>query len=218
MPLIAHSIGHALASRLVTRTIVSTEDAEIASVARQYGAEVPFMRPAEYATDFATDLDVFEHALLELRRQGYEPELVVQLRATSPIRTIEVVDRAITQMLENPAADSLKSVSLADKSPYKMWRIENGLLNPLLEIPGLPEAHSMPRQILPTVYMGNGYVDIIRPRAILEQKSMVGRMVLPFIVDEECFDLDYPEQVAEIERAFEPHDANPREAVGASRK
>jgi CMP-N,N'-diacetyllegionaminic acid synthase len=202
IPLIAHSIRQALSSQWITRTIVSTEDAEIATVARSFGAEVPFVRPAEYATDFATDLDVFEHALTELKRQGYEPDLVVQLRATSPMRKVEVIDRAVVEMLENPAADSLKSLSLSDKSPFKMWRIENGLLSPLLEIAGLPEAHSMPRQILPAVYTGNGYVDIIRPRTVLELKSMVGRTILPFVTDDECFDLDYPQQFADIEQAF----------------
>jgi CMP-N,N'-diacetyllegionaminic acid synthase len=201
-PLIAHSIGHALACPSITRTIVSTEDAEIAEVARAYGAETPFVRPSEYATDLATDLVVFEHALRELAKQGYQPEVIVQLRATSPVRRVEVIERAIAMMLSDPEADSLKSVHAVDKSPYKMWRVDDGRLTPLLEIPGIPEAHSMPRQMLPPVYTGNGYIDIIRPRAILQQGSMVGRRVLPLVLDEECFDLDYPYQIAGIERAL----------------
>jgi CMP-N,N'-diacetyllegionaminic acid synthase len=202
LPLIAHSIQHALGARNITRTIVSTDDAEIADVARRYGAEVPFMRPAEFATDSATDLEVFTHALNFLKDTGYRPEIVVQLRATSPVRTTARVEDAVVRMLEDPAADSLKSVSPVDKSPYKMWRINEAALVPLLEIPGMPEAHSMPRQILPKVYTGNGYIDIIRPRAILEQRSMVGKRVLPYVIEEECFDLDYPSQVAAIERAL----------------
>jgi CMP-N,N'-diacetyllegionaminic acid synthase len=160
------------------------------------------VRPSEFATDSATDLEVFTHALEFLAETGYSPEIVVQLRATSPVRTLAVVQAAVLRMLEDPSADSLKSVSPVDKSPYKMWRIAETELKPLLEVPGMPEAHSMPRQILPKVYTGNGYIDIIRPRAILEQRSMVGKRILPYVIEEECFDLDYPSQIAGIEQAL----------------
>lgn len=202
-PLIAYSIEHALQSTFISRVIVSTDDPEIADVARQYGAEVPFVRPAEYAQDLSTDLEVFEHALDFLReRDGYVPDLVVQLRPTSPVRRVSIIDTAIAALLAAPHADSLKSLSPSKASPYKMWVVDGDGASPLLELPGLPEAHSMPRQILPTVYAGNGYVDIIRPRAILEHKSMVGKTVLPFVLDEPIFDLDYPEQVRALEEAL----------------
>ncbi len=86
-PLIAWSIAAAKQSELVTRVIVSTDDEEIAAVARECGAETPFLRPAEFAQDNTTDLPVFEHALQWLEEnEGYQPEIVVQLRPTSPIR------------------------------------------------------------------------------------------------------------------------------------
>src|SRR4249919_39335 len=86
-PLIAYSIEHALMSQHVTRTVVSTDDPEIASVARACGAEVPFMRPAEFAQDLSTDLEVFRHALTWLREhERYECGLVVHLRPTGPVR------------------------------------------------------------------------------------------------------------------------------------
>lgn len=202
-PLIAYSIEHARQSSLVTRTLVSTDDEEIADVARRFGAEVPFMRPPRFAQDLSTDLDVFEHVLTTLKAtEGYVPDLVVQLRPTSPVRHVKVIDTAIQMLLAAPDADSLKSLSPSKASPYKLWVVDERGASPLLELPGLPEAHSMPRQILPTVYAGNGYVDIIRPRAILEQKSMVGKSVLPFLLDEPIFDLDYPEQIAAMEEAL----------------
>ena len=112
-PLIAHTIEQARASRLVTRTIVSTDDAEIAAVARAYNAEVPFMRPAEYAQDMSPDIDVFRHALEWLmEHEGYRPDLVVHLRPTGPVRRVAVIDRAITLMLEQRDADALRSVSV----------------------------------------------------------------------------------------------------------
>ena len=89
-PLIAYSIEHALQSRYVTRTIVSTDDPEIADVARGLGAEVPFLRPSEFAQDLSPDIDVFRHALTWLRdRQGYQCELVVHLRPTGPVRRVD---------------------------------------------------------------------------------------------------------------------------------
>lgn len=202
-PLVAYSIEHALKCQLVTRTIVSTDDEEIGQVASELGAEVPFKRPAEHATDLATDFQVFKHALEWLRaNEGYEPELVIHLRPTDPVRKSERIDAAIELMLQHPEADSLRSVSVASHTPYKMWRMEHGYLRPLLELEDIPEAHSMPRQSLPTTYAHVGYVDVIRPRTILTLNSMVGRLVLPYLIDEPMFDLDYPHQVAALERAL----------------
>ncbi|HEY5372456.1 MAG TPA: acylneuraminate cytidylyltransferase family protein [Polyangiaceae bacterium] len=202
-PLIAYSIGHALECTRITRTIVSTDDDEIAEVARSFGAEVPFRRPAEAATDTATDLQVFRHALLFLQEQGYTPELVVHLRPTGPVRRIELIEHAINMMLRHPEADSLRAVGLADQTPYKMWRIEGSYLRQALPLAGFPESHSMPRQKLPAVYWQNGYVDIVRPRTIIELDSMVGQVVLPFVVEGKIHELDYPEQIPELAAAVE---------------
>ncbi|MEZ4224539.1 MAG: acylneuraminate cytidylyltransferase family protein [Polyangiaceae bacterium] len=201
-PLIVYSIDHALAANRITRLIVSSDDDEIIDVARAAGAEVPFVRPPEFATDTATDLDVFRHALEWLaREEDYRPELVVHLRPTGPVRDVERIDAAIQLMLEQPDADALRSVGLAEQTPYKMWRIDADRLQPLLTIEGVREAHSMPRQALPPVYWQNGYVDIVRPRTVLEKRSMVGDVVLPFVVDEPIVELDYPDQIPALERA-----------------
>lgn len=202
-PLIAYPIATALASRHVTRTLVSTDDAEIASVSRALGAEVPFLRPAEYATDTATDLDLFRHALTWLREhEGYTCDLVVHLRATAPVRRVAVVDEAIDRMLATPDADALRSVSRPHQSPFKMWRIVDGWLDPLVQAPGVREAHSQPRQVLPDVFWQNGYVDIIRPRAVLEMGLIAGNRVLPFIIDEPSPEVDYVEDIPVLEAAL----------------
>lgn len=201
-PLIAYSIGHAAAVASITRTVVSTDDAEIAEVARRHGAEVPFMRPAHCATDTATDLMVFRHALDWLaREEGYHPELVVHLRPTGPVREPRLIASAIDAMLADPEADALRSVSLAEQTPYKMWRIDAGRLVPAVTLPGHAEAHSMPRQELPLVYWQNGHVDVVRPRTVLELGSMVGRRVLPLVVHGPVHELDYPDQIPALERA-----------------
>lgn len=202
-PLIAYSIAHALASRHITRAIVSTDDPEIARVAREFGAQVPFMRPAEFAQDLSTDLDVFRHALRTLRDvEGYTCECVVHLRPTGPVRQAARIDEAIERFLRHPEADALRSVTWPAQTPYKMWRVKGGYLEPLLQIDGTPEPYCLPRQGLPEVFWQNGYVDIIRPRTILELGLMCGYRVLPFMMQERVLELDYPEDIPRIETAL----------------
>lgn len=200
-PLIAYSIGQALASTLITRTIVSTDDEEIARVAASYGAEVPFMRPPELAQDHSPDLDVFRHAVAVLRETGYHCDLVVHLRPTGPVRNVARIDQAIQLLIDRPDADSVRSVVPAAQTPYKMWRVSEGLLEPVVAASDR-ESHSQPRQLLPQVYWQNGYVDVIRA-GVIESGSMAGERILPFIMNEPVFELDYPEDIAAIEAALD---------------
>ena len=202
-PLIAYSIEHALSSRHITRTIVSTDDAEIAEVAREHGADVPFMRPEPFAADGSLDIDVFRHALEWLRdREGYRCDLVVHLRPTAPVRRVTLVDEAIETMMRHPQAHSLRSVSRAEQTPYKMWRVVDGHLEPLLQIAGVSEPHSRPRQELPDVYWQNGYIDIVRPHVVLDLGMMAGHHIVPFIIDEPVPGLDHEEDIPPLEKAL----------------
>jgi N-acylneuraminate cytidylyltransferase len=185
-PLIAYSIAAARQSQSVTRVIVSTDDPEIAEVAKNFGAEVPFMRPDEYAQDQTLDLPVFEHALNWLaEHENYHPDVVVQLRPTSPIRPTGLVDEAIEMLLKHPEADSVRGVVPAGQNPHKMWRIDDqsGRMQPLLHVEGIAEPYNAPRQILPPVYWQTGHIDAIRPSAILEKHSMSGDVILPVLID-----------------------------------
>jgi len=204
-PLIAYSILQAQASQRVTRVVVSTDDPEIADVAREWGAEVPFLRPREYAEDLSPDLDVFRHALEWLERaEGYRPDLVVHLRPPGPVRRVELIDAAIDLLDAHPEADAVRSVSVARQTPYKMWRLaEGGYLEPMQRVPGVADCQSLPRQRLPTVYWQNGYVDVVRPRAVLEKSSMWGDRVVPLVIDESLLELDYPEDIPAVEAALE---------------
>lgn len=183
-PLLAYSIAAGLQSERATRVIVSTDDEEIAEVARRYGAEIPFLRPPELALDDTPDLPVFQHALKWLSDQdGYRPDIVIQLRPTSPFRPPNCVDRAIAILEDNPEADSVRGVALSGQNPYKMWRIgEEGRLSPLLT-EGLKEAFNMPRQALPATYWQTGHMDAIRTETITEKASMSGDTILPLLLD-----------------------------------
>lgn len=203
-PLIAYSIEQALASRYITRTIVSTDDSEIAEVASCFGAEVPFMRPAEFAQDLSPDIDVFRHALTWLRDQEtYACDLVVHLRPTGPVRRVELIDEAIEMILDHPRADSLRSVSWPEQTPYKMWQIVDGMLQSLLKVEGMAEPYCMPRQNLPEVYWQNGYVDIVRPNVVLELGMMCGHKILPFIIEEPVLEIDYEDNLPQVEAALQ---------------
>ncbi|MBL0346940.1 acylneuraminate cytidylyltransferase [Candidatus Villigracilis affinis] len=185
-PLIAWSIAAAKQSELVTRIIVSTDDEEIAAVAREWGAETPFLRPAEFAQDKTTDLPVFEHALKWLEDvEGYRPDIVIQLRPTSPIRPHAMVDDAIRILLEHPDADCVRGVVPAGQNPFKMWRFngEGKPLNPLLTVDGIAEPYNAPRQILPPVYWQTGHIDAIRESTIANKKSLTGDVIYPLVID-----------------------------------
>lgn len=184
-PLIAYSIAAGLQAHTVTRVIVSTDDEEIAAVARQYGAETPFLRPAEFAQDNTTDLPVFQHALGWLvEHEGYRPEVVVQLRPTSPIRPPDCVDSAVRLLLEHPEADSVRGVVPSGQNPHKMWRITaDGRMAPLLAVPGLAEPYNAPRQALPPTYWQTGHIDAIRTATIDDKGSLSGEVILPLVLD-----------------------------------
>lgn len=184
-PLIAFSIAAARQSNLVTRVIVSTDDPEIADISRRYGAEVPFTRPAEIAEDATLDLPVFEHALRWLaENEKYSPDVVIQLRPTSPIRPVGMVDEAVGLLLNHLEADSVRGVVVSGQNPFKMWKIDShGVMQPLLDVIGIKEPYNAPRQDLPQTYWQTGHIDAIRPRAILEKGSMSGDVVLPLLVD-----------------------------------
>lgn len=185
-PLISYSIVAGKWAEMVTRTIVSTDDEEIAAVARQFGAEVPFLRPAELAQDNTTDLPVFQQALNWLaEHEQYIPEVVVQLRPTSPIRPRGLVDDAVRLLLAHPEADSVRGVVPAGQNPHKMWRIDyaGGPMRPLLTVEGIAEPYNSPRQALPPVYWQTGHVDAIRLQTILEKESMSGAVILPIAIE-----------------------------------
>src|SRR5215213_10027067 len=185
-PLIAWSIAAAKQASSVTRVIVSTDDEEIASVAREYGAETPFLRPAEFAQDNTTDLPVFEHALQWFEEnENYMPEIVIQLRPTSPIRPKDCVDSAIKILMKHADANCVRGVVPAGQNPYKMWRFadEGQPMKPLLEVEGIAEPYNAPRQILPPVYWQTGHIDAIRVSTIKQKKSLTGDVIYPLIID-----------------------------------
>ncbi len=204
-PLIAYSIAAALASETVSRVVVSTDDEEIAAIARRYGAETPFLRPAEHSQDNTTDLPVFQHALRWLEEhEAYRPDIVVQLRPTSPFRRVAHIDQAVYRLIERPDADAVRTVCIPFQNPFKMWQIgADGFMRPLLAAQ-YHEPYNLPRQALPNVYWQTGYVDAAWRDTILTKNSMTGERILPLVIDpSEWIDIDSPDDWRRAERLLE---------------
>ena len=194
-PLIEWSIMAARAATELDRCIVSTDDEEIAEVARSLGAEVPFLRPAEYAQDNTPDLPVFQHALRWLgERKGYRPAMIVHLRPTLPFREPRQIDDVI-RLLRETGADCVKSVYREHHHPHKMWKLQDGpdgaRLGPYEDTPLWRQlGPDCPRQILEPAYWSAGLVDAIRTETV-ERGSTIGDRVVPYLVNAEpCVDLD----------------------------
>src|SRR5262245_62160560 len=184
VPLIAYSIEAGLRARLVDRVIVSTDDEQIAEMARTWGADVPFLRPAALAGDDTPDLPVFQHLVNWLEAdEGRVPDILVQLRPTSPVRPPDCVDAAIELLRGDEALDSVRGVVLASQNPYKMWRLQSdGTMMPLLDA-DTAEAYNRPRQALPQTYWQTGHIDAIRTRVIRDRGSMSGSRIRALVID-----------------------------------
>jgi N-acylneuraminate cytidylyltransferase len=205
-PLIAYSIRAAQQSELITRIVVNTDSVELAEIATNYGCEV-FMRPPELGGDDTTDLEVFTHHIGILSQsENYHPDMIVQLRPTSPLRLHGMIDTCI-RMLENSNADSLRVITETPVTPYKMWVLNennNSIMEPLLHLKDVPEPHNLPRQQLPVIYWQTGTLDVIRTKTILEQHSMSGKRILPYVIDKKlAIDIDDVESFYKAEEIIQ---------------
>src|SRR5262245_14415343 len=190
-PLIAYTIEAALASSRLDRIIVSTDGDEIAAVARQCGAEVPFLRPAELATDEASSVDVMVHALSWLQRQENAcPEALVLLQPTSPLRTATHIDEAIA-LYEARNADCVVAVSEPDRHPYWMKTMdEDGQLTPFLQI---DSRRYHRKQSAPQVWASNGSIWVLRRSSFLARGDIYGGRTFGYVMPRsEAVDVDTP--------------------------
>jgi N-acylneuraminate cytidylyltransferase len=195
-PLIAYSLAAAHQSALFDAVVVSTDSEEIAAVAREYGGEVPALRPEEMAGTTSPDIDWVEHTLDLLEAAGRTFDLFSILRPTSPFRTASTIRRAWKELHERAgAADSIRAVEPCRQHPGKMWVLEGELMRPLLEQTGdgVP-THSRQYQDLPPVYAQNSSLEIAWTRVVTEGRDIAGTRVAPFLTrDLEGFTIDYPD-------------------------
>ena len=186
-PLIAYTIEAALRAKSLGRVIVSTDDPKTAAIAESFGAEIPFLRPAELARDDTPTLDVVDHVLANLRTsQSYEPEIVLVLQPTSPLRRSEDIDRAVAK-LESTAADSVVSLCIVDHNPHWMIRLQGDRVFPFVD----DGQEYVRRQDLPAVYRKNGAIYATRAEVIVNQRRLLGEDTRGYVMDpESSIDID----------------------------
>jgi CMP-N-acetylneuraminic acid synthetase len=176
-PLIAYTCNAARASTLLTRTIASTDDSEIAKTVQLYGIEVPFLRPAEYADDSTPMLPVLQHALTSL--QPYRPDVVVLLQPTSPLRTSQHIDGAIKLLLDSQADTVVSVMEVPHQfNPVSVMRMTDGILTPYTEGPQI-----LRRQDKPPVFARNGPAVLATKTSVIESGSLYGTTVRGFEMD-----------------------------------
>ena len=198
-PMIAYSIVAGQLSEKIDRCIVSTDSQEIADIAKTYGADVPFLRPSEFATDSSTDIEYIKHAIDWFNEnEGYVPEYWVLLRPTTPLREPKVIDKAIEEMINHLEATSLISIHEFAETPGKMFGMQDGFLHGLCPMDPRPEYFTLPRQAFAPSYFGNGYVDIIKTSTIIDHESCFGSRMLGFETPD-TGEIDIPEDFKRTE-------------------
>ena len=178
-PLLAWIIEAAKRSPLVTRLILSTDSEDYAKIGREYGAETPFIRPAELANDDASDIDFLTHAVLWLEKnEGWKPDIILRLPPTAPLCKTESIDACIKLLLDDKEATSSRTIVTAPKHPYKLWKKDGDALIPFMpkELTGYKEPSNMPRQKYPPAY---AHVDCIAVRrdVLINEQLLTGNRV-----------------------------------------
>jgi CMP-N,N'-diacetyllegionaminic acid synthase len=192
-PLIAYTIAAALDSGIFADVIVSTDSEEYAEIARHYGANVPVLRPAQFATDVSPDVEWVEHALTELRDRGCPVDCFSILRPTSPFRQAATIRRAWDEFLADPDVDSLRAVEPCRQHPGKMWVVddERRRMTPLLHQPSDRPWHSSQLAALPKVYVQNASLEMAWSRVVFDTHTIAGSRIKPFFTEgREGFDIN----------------------------
>jgi len=190
-PLISYTINAALMVECLTDVIVSTDDSEIAKISRELGAQVPFVRPEDLASDQAQMAPVIEHALCFMeKKQGFKYDAILMLQPTSPLRTPQHIEESI-DLFKSQECDSVVSiVSVGGNHPFRMKRlIDNQLINFIDQ--GFWDLR--PRQSLPDVYIRNGAIYLINRDVFMNQHQMIGKKCLGYVMkDAESTNIDTP--------------------------
>lgn len=208
-PLIAYSIAEAKLTTGIDRVIVSTDSEKYASLSVKYGAETPFLRPAEYSSDTSQDIDFMKHAIEWFgQNESVIPEYWVHIRTTCPYRNPDLIDNSISLIKENTQATSLLSVCVPQRglSPFKWLVLKDDYLASIFYDD--PDDANRPRQSYPVAYCRSIYSDIYKSETIIRQEKLFGKNIVPFIT-EETNDID---DIADFDEAKRNSKLDPRVA------
>jgi CMP-N,N'-diacetyllegionaminic acid synthase len=190
-PLVAYAIAAARASGVFDAVICSTDTGRLARIAHHYGAEIPSLRPAEFATSTSPDFEWIEDMLKRLKTEGRTYDCFSILRPTSPFRDANTIKRAWSEFLAEQGIDSLRAVEKVSQHPGKMWVVQGKRMVPLL--PHGPKEqpwHSSQMAALPEVFVQNASLEIAWSRVVFDGRTIAGSSVMPFFTDAEGFDIN----------------------------
>jgi CMP-N,N'-diacetyllegionaminic acid synthase len=191
-PLLAYTIAAARDSSVFNAIIVSTDSNHYAEIARYYGAEVPFLRPAELATSTSPDYEFVCYTLEALDDVGRQYDCFSILRPTSPFRQADTIRRAWQAFHHEVGVDSLRAVERCRQHPGKMWVVRGNRMLPLMPLgPAEKPWHSSQTNTLPEIYVQNASLEIAWTRVIFEDRTIAGSVVMPFLTqDSEGIDIN----------------------------
>ena len=197
--LLAWSIAACRKTSKISRVIVSTDSLDYARLAKELGAEAPFLRPKEISGDSATDYDFIIHALDWLSAEKCEPEYLAHIRPTTPLRDPQLIDQAIDEFIAKPDATALRSVHEMSESAYKTFELAaGGQLKRLGVDDTALDSANHARQKFPVTYQANGYVDVLSTFFIRKSGLIHGDHVMPFVTPM-SLEVDEEEDLAHLE-------------------
>lgn len=207
--MLAYTVRAAVDSGVFDAIICATDSEVYADVARHYGADVPFLRSVEISGDKSPDIEWVVWMLNALKTVGREFEAFSILRPTSPFRQPETIRRAWAMFMDEPRADSLRAVEKCKQHPGKMWVIRGKRMLPLLPYGiGTTPWHSSQYAALPEVYAQDASLEIAWTRVALEQGSIAGEAIIPFVSEGyDGFDINDPEDWWMAERLLSTQSA-----------
>jgi N-acylneuraminate cytidylyltransferase len=191
-PVLAYTIAAARASGVFDAIVVSTDSDQYADIARHYGAEVPFLRPAEMAAELSPDIEWLEYTLARLQSEGRDFAAFSLLRPTSPFRQGTTIATAWEQFRSAAGVDSLRAVEKCQQHPGKMWVVRGERMTPLLPLgPATQPWHSTAYQALPEIHVQNASLEIAWSRVVSQTRTISGHVLMPFFMPEhEGFDIN----------------------------
>ena len=181
-PLIQWSIEACRKSQMINQVIVSTDSLDYKTLCEGMGVDIPFLRPAEISQDSSSDLEFITHALDWLKANSKEPDFIVHIRPTTPLRSPRVIDDAIKNFIDKPEFSALRSVHEMSESAYKNFEIsEDGCLMSVFSNMTDLDNSNVGRQFFPKTFVPNGYVDVLKTSFIREHNLLHGNKVMPYI-------------------------------------
>ena len=191
-PLMAYTISVALNSGIFDKVVCATDNQDYADIATYYGADVPFLRPANISGDTSPDIEWVKWMINELEKRGETFEVFSILRPTCPFRRVETIQRAWEMFKSDTSAHSLRAIGKCKEHPGKMWRVDKDRMKPILEgnIDGTPY-HSSQYAALPEMYSQNASLEIAWTSVLKEFGTISGNEIIPFLSEnKEGFDIN----------------------------